>query len=105
MPILVDTSVWVDFLRSGDRDRATGLADESVLMHPMVVGELSLGSIRNRATVLTFLGDLPAIAPATHTQVVEFEETHQLAGRGIGWVDAHLLTTDLPLHLPTRSQP
>ncbi len=92
MTILVDTSVWVDFLRSGDTDLEKCLEDERVVMHSMVLGELSLGYLRNRMSVLTFLGDLPQISSATHEQVMAFVDTHLLAGRGIGWVDAHLLT-------------
>ncbi|MGJ3247662.1 MAG: type II toxin-antitoxin system VapC family toxin [Elainellaceae cyanobacterium] len=92
MPILVDTSVWVDFLRSGDADLEKCLEDERVAMHSMVLGELSLGYLRNRTAVLRFLGELPKISSATHEQVMAFVDTHKLAGRGIGWVDAHLLT-------------
>lgn len=92
MPILVDTSVWVDFLRSGDSDLKKCLEDERVVMHSMVLGELSQGYFRNRTAVLRFLGELPKISSATHKQVMAFVDTHQLAGRGIGWIDAHLLT-------------
>ncbi|MCH8506143.1 MAG: type II toxin-antitoxin system VapC family toxin [Ectothiorhodospiraceae bacterium] len=92
MLIMVDTSIWVDFFRGGDADLEKCLQEELVLMHPMVVGELSLGYLRNRTAILKFLGDLSSISPASHEQVMAFVETHQLVGRGIGWVDAHLLT-------------
>jgi len=89
--ILVDTSVWVDHLRSGDAALAARLDDGNVLMHPFVLGELALGSLRRRETVLALLRDLPAATPATDAEVLHFVDAHRLWGRGIGWVDAHLL--------------
>lgn len=89
--ILVDTSVWVDHFRTGNRTLA-GLLDEAqVLTHPFVIGELACGSLRNRAEVLALLEALPAAELAAHREVLEFVERERLYRRGIGWVDAHLL--------------
>jgi len=64
--ILVDSSVWVDHLRSGDATLARLLNDGRVIAHPFVVGELALGSLRQRELILTALQDLPqAVVPAT----------------------------------------
>jgi len=89
--ILVDTSVWVDHLRAGDEDLSTLLNNSQVLMHPFVLGELACGNLRNREMVLRLLKDLPHAALATDDEVLFFIERHALMGRGIGYVDAHLL--------------
>jgi len=89
--ILVDTSVWVDHLRVGDAQLAALLEGSQVLMHPFVVGELACGNLSNRAEVLALLGQLPRAAVATNEEALFFIERHELMGRGIGYVDAHLL--------------
>jgi predicted nucleic acid-binding protein len=91
--ILVDTSVWVDHLRFGDKI-VVGLLDSGrVLVHPFVVGELALGNLRQRQAILASLQDLPQANLATDQEVLRFIERHALAGLGIGYVDAHLLAS------------
>jgi predicted nucleic acid-binding protein len=89
--ILVDTSVWVDHLRSNNMDLAAMLGAGMVLAHPFVIGELALGSLRQRKAVLTALADLPHADIATDAEVLTFVDRHALFERGIGYVDAHLL--------------
>jgi predicted nucleic acid-binding protein len=89
--ILVDTSVWVDHLRAGDAHLAALLQSRRVLMHPFIVGELACGNLGNRAEVLDLLGHLPEAATATDEETLYFIERHALMGRGIGYIDAHLL--------------
>lgn len=89
--ILVDTSVWVDHLRAGDQALANLLETGTVLAHPFVTGELALGDLRQREIVLSALADLPHANVATDAEVLHFIDRHALFGRGIGYVDAHLL--------------
>ena len=91
--ILVDTSVWVEHLRSGDATLAGALEAGRVLIHPSVIGELACGTLRNRREVLDLLGRLPHAPEATHTEVLDFIERRAVMGRGIGFVDAHLLAS------------
>lgn len=89
--ILVDTSVWVDHLRQGNR-RLTALLDAGVVsMHPFVVGEIALGHLGPRDETLAMLLRLPQVAVATPDEVLQLIERHRLFGVGIGYVDAHLL--------------
>jgi predicted nucleic acid-binding protein len=89
--ILVDTSVWVDHLRA-DNERLTSLlAAGEVLGHPFVTGELALGNLRRREAVLNDLRDLPQALLALDQEVLQLIERNALFGRGIGYVDAHLL--------------
>lgn len=89
--ILVDTSVWIDHLRQGDAELTAALQAGQVDMHPFVVGELACGRLRARAEVLGLLQALPQLPMATDKEVLFFMDTHALMGRGIGYVDMHLL--------------
>ncbi len=105
--ILVDTSVWIDHLRSGDEALIVMLNEGRVLMHPIVLGELACGNLHNRDEVLTLLKDLPRSTLATDEEVLFFIERHALMGRGIGYIDAHLLASvslDSPSKLWTRDR-
>ncbi|NMV38756.1 type II toxin-antitoxin system VapC family toxin [Ralstonia insidiosa] len=89
--ILVDTSVWIDHLRDGDAVLAGLLERGQVLAHSFVVGELALGSLRQREVVLESLQDLPQVRIATDVEVLHFISNHALFGLGIGYVDVHLM--------------
>jgi predicted nucleic acid-binding protein len=89
--ILVDISVWVDHLRSNNEALAGLLDIGAVLAHPFIIGELALGRMRQREIVLISLTALPRAAVATDAEVLHFIERHALFGRGIGYVDVHLL--------------
>lgn len=89
--ILVDSSVWVDHLRAGDRTLVNLLERSGVLGHPWVTGELALGWLSQRIEVLQLLHSLPQAEVATATEVATLIEGHQLCGLGIGYVDAQLL--------------
>ena len=89
--ILVDTSVWIDHLRAGDAALAALLDANRVLAHPFVIGEIALGSLRQRDLVLGALRDLPRAVVATDDEVDRMIEDQVLYGLGISYVDAHLL--------------
>lgn len=99
-PLLADTSVWVDHLRSGSALLAARLEREEVRCHPFVVGELACGNLENRREILGRLAALPRAEVAEHREVLAFLDAHRLAGRGIGWVDAHLLASAALSRLP-----
>jgi predicted nucleic acid-binding protein len=89
--ILVDTSVWVDHLRSRDKTLGDLLERGEVLVHPFVIGELALGNLRQRDLVLGALSDLPRVAVATDDEVLHFIHQHAAFALGVGYIDAHLL--------------
>jgi predicted nucleic acid-binding protein len=92
MMILADTSVWIDYLRQGEPLLAEQLSQGNILMHGMVLGELAIGNFRNRQLLLKRWNALPFVQTAADAQVLDFIETYQLMGKGIGWIDLHLLT-------------
>ena len=99
--VLADTSVWVDHLRSGSPELSRLLERSLVMTHPFIVGELVLGNLANRDRVLQYLRNLPVTRVASDDEVLLLVETQRLMGRGIGWVDAHLLASAL-LSSPVR---
>jgi predicted nucleic acid-binding protein len=93
--ILVDTSVWIHHLRTSDARLRELLADVQVATHPMIIGELALGTMRRRTTILSLLRNLPSAAVATHDEVLSLVERRRLFGRGLSLIDAHLLASAL----------
>ncbi|CAB3801819.1 type II toxin-antitoxin system VapC family toxin [Pararobbsia alpina] len=91
--ILVDTSVWIDHINVSDPMLMTLLAEERVLAHPYVIGEISLGSLRDRDVVLGALLDLPRAPVATPEETLYLIEREGLFNRGIGYVDTSLLAS------------
>lgn len=91
--ILVDTSVWIDHLRATDDDLTRLLNGGQVLVHPFVVGELALGNLANRETVLSALRGLPQAQVATDQEVQQLIRVANLFGTGTGYIDAHLLAS------------
>lgn len=91
--ILVDTSVWIDHFR-GRANRLHECLDLGiVLIHPFVIGEISCGNLQNRCYVLAMMSNLPSAFKATDKEVLDFIETRSLYGRGIGYIDTHLLAS------------
>lgn len=91
--ILVDTSVWIDHLRKGMPALAAALNEGRVLMHPFVLGELACGNLKDRVDVLQLLQELPKAPNATDTEALSFIEQRKLMGKGIGYIDVHLLAS------------
>ena len=89
--ILVDTSIWIEHLRSASAILTKLLVDGEVLGHPFVLGELALGNLRQRDEIMLVLRRLPQAISASHQEVLQFVDREALFGRGIGYVDAHLL--------------
>jgi predicted nucleic acid-binding protein len=91
--ILVDTSVWVQHLRSTDAALVVALNRGEVLIHPFVIGELAMGNLRDRSGLVENLRGLPNVRSANDDEVMTFVEREKLYGRGLGYIDAHLLAS------------
>jgi len=98
--MLVDTSVWVDHLRKGNATLADLLQQGQVWTHAFVVGELACGNLAQRAKILGLLVALPHVPTATHDEALAFLQAHHLMGRGLGWIDMHLLASAKLAKLP-----
>ena len=91
--VLPDTSVWIDHFHSEDLRLIALLDSREVLMHPMVIGELACGNLPNRDVTLTRLKRLPISLVVSDDEVLSLIDSHRLMGRGIGYIDAHLLAS------------
>lgn len=89
--ILVDSSIWIDHIAKPDETLTGLLSANQVVTHPFVIGEIAVGQMRRRDEVLAGLETLPSVDVAAHENVMYLIERHQLFGRGIGYVDVHLL--------------
>ena len=92
---LADSSVWVDHLRKGSGALSALLEEGQVLCHPFVIGELACGNMKSRNQILALLTALPSATVAAHDEALRFLSQHKLHGKGLGWVDVHLLASSL----------
>ena len=97
---LVDSSVWIDFLRGETRALKLGamLAHDEVMIHEAVIGELALGNLgsaRRRRQIIDDLEHLDRAPVVTHEELMTFIDAHELQASGLGYVDAHLLASSL----------
>ena len=93
--ILVDTSIWIDHFRYGDAELRKIIEDDRLLCHPVVIGELALGRLRDREAVMAFLAAQTEAVTASHEEVMILVERHSIFSMGIGYTDAHLLASAL----------
>ena len=106
--ILADTSVWVHHLRSGNNELRKLLNQGEIVIHPFIVAELALGSLRERSRTLALLDLLPQVRVAQLSEVRQMIETRRLYSLGLGLTDAHLLASlfiNPPTLLWTRDKP
>lgn len=93
--ILADTSVWIDHLRYGNEPLRRLLEQGEIACHPWIIGDLACGNLRNRAEVLHLLSRLPQAFVVSDDEVLALIDGRKLMGRGLGWIDAHLLSAAL----------
>lgn len=91
MSVVVDTSIWIDYLRRGDDHLAELLDRAQVLMHPWILGELTLGGASRNPQVSALLNALSTAPLVSETELMTFIDARSLHGHGIGYVDAQLL--------------
>lgn len=91
--VLVDTSVWINHLRDGNKNLEDLLSKGNVMCHAYIIGELACGNITNRKQILSLLRALPLSPIVEFNEYLYFIDEHKLHGTGIGFVDIHLLAS------------
>jgi len=105
--ILADTSVWIDHLRSGSKELRRHLDHGQIVIHPFIIAELALGSLKDRTQTLALLDLLPKVRVARTSELRLMIEARRLYNLGIGLTDAHLIASvfiDAPTLLWTRDK-
>lgn len=98
--VIVDTSIWINHLRKGDKHLEKLLLDAEVICHEFVIGELACGNLKNRNEIISLLQSLPHPPTVNQHEFLYFIDKHQLMGRGIGFVDVHLLASAQLANVP-----
>ena len=98
--VLVDTSVWVEHLRSGNIGLDRLLNEGQVACHLFIAGELACGNLSKRGEILSLLQALPLADHADHDEVMQFIENYSLMGKGLGYIDMHLMVSALLTQIP-----
>jgi len=93
--ILVDTSVWINHFRKIDHELVDHLNIGSVACHPFIIGELACGNLSNREEILMLLQALPTTPILEPNEILHFIENKALIGRGLGYIDIHLLASSI----------
>ena len=93
--VLIDTSVWIDHFSNSSKRLQELLEAGEVATHPFVIGELACGGLSNRAEILALMQALPSYSPISQKEYLHFVDSYKLAGKGIGFVDIHLLACAL----------
>lgn len=96
--ILVDSSIWIDHINKGEPNLHSYLQLDEALMHPHVLGEIALGSFRDRTRWLPRLEILPLAKLADDDHVLHLIESRSLYATGVGYTDAHLLASCMLMH-------
>lgn len=87
-------------MRGGTIGLEALLNDGHVVCHPFIIGELACGNLRNRTEILSLLQALPVALHAEHEEVMRFIENYRLAGKGLGYIDVHLLASAILTKIP-----
>ena len=104
MMVLVDTSIWIAYLRHGNSTLQKLLEDSRVVCHPFIIGELACGNIGNRTEILSLMQSLPMLDVVQHDELLVFIENNKLIGTGLGFVDAHLMAAAVIADVPLWTQ-
>ena len=91
--ILADTNVWIKHFRESDAELIEYLNIGFIVCHPFIIGELACGNLANRAEILMLLQALPSTPVVEPTELLYFIENKSLMGRGLGYIDIHLLAS------------
>lgn len=102
--VIVDTSVWISHLRHGNSTLQRLLQDGRVASHPFIIGELACGNISNRTEIISLMQALPMLDVVEHEELLLFIEYNQMMGKGLGFVDIHLLAGAMLASIPLWTQ-
>ena len=98
--VIVDTSIWSTHLRQGSRQLEKLLMNAEVMCHPFIIGELACGHLKNRNEIISLLQSLPLAPTIEFDEFLYFIDRNHLMGKGVGFVDVHLLASAQLIGIP-----
>lgn len=98
--VLVDTSVWISHFQRSNTGFVLLLNNGNVLCHPLIIVELACGNLKNRNKILSLMKSLPSAIQAENEEILQFIDNYFLMGKGLGYVDMHLLASSLLSNVP-----
>ena len=98
--VLVDTSVWISHFRDGNSRLQKQLEEGRVVSHPFIIGELACGNITNRTEIISLMQSLPTLDVVEQDELLLFIEHHKIMGKGLGFVDVHLIAATMLAGIP-----
>jgi predicted nucleic acid-binding protein len=98
--VLVDTNIWINHFRKTELGLVALLNTGSVVCHPFIIGELAAGNLKNRDEILGLFQALPSAPVVELEEYLEFVGTRKLMGKGLGFVDLHLLASAVLSGIP-----
>ncbi len=96
--VVVDSSVWMAHLRTAEPSMKALLQQRKLLMHPFAVGEIMVGSFRDRVSVRAFLANVEQAVVVPNDLVLQQLEFWSAYSRGVGWIDMHLISSAYASH-------
>lgn len=98
--VLVDTNIWINHFRKTDEGLVRHLNQGAVSCHPFIIGELAAGNLKNRTEILTLFHSLPTTPVIEPDEYLEFVSTRKLTGKGLGFVDIHIMASAVLSGIP-----
>ncbi len=98
--VLIDTSVWIAHFQKSSEKLEELLVNGEVVSHPFIIGELACGNLKNRKEILSLLKALPEGPFVDEDEFLYFIDKNNLSGRGIGFVDIHILASAFIAGIP-----
>lgn len=93
MNVLADTNIWCHFFRQGEPTLSKLIEHDFLTIHPLVIGELSVGTLPSRQQTIKDLRAFPALRPATYQETHHLIEENKLWGKGLQWNDLAILAS------------
>ncbi len=95
MNVLADTNIWCRYFRQGEETLSSLIEYDFLAIHPLVIGELSVGNLPSRKQTLVALHAFHPVRAASFEETHHLIEQHKLWGKGLQWNDLSILASVL----------
>ncbi|MDC0088100.1 type II toxin-antitoxin system VapC family toxin [Akkermansiaceae bacterium] len=93
MHVLADTNIWCKYFRDGQPTLSSLIKYDFLKIHPLVIGELSVGNLPRRKQTILDLATFPTLREASFQETHILLESNNLWGKGLQWNDLLILAS------------